>query len=109
VRRADDNQIGSNAVLPVEQDRQLANGHPVARRDWIHPDERFERGIQTRAFHDLAPDRVGTIEHDEGDAALHGRLHRERHGRNVRPGATTHLLKVVDQHVDDRSRAIPSS
>ena len=83
----------------------------MARRDGVHADERREGRVQQGAFHDVAADRIRPVENDERDALARRGLHRQRHGRHVRPGASADLLKVVDQDVDVLqhlgSRAVP--
>jgi hypothetical protein len=100
IRRPRHEQVHADAELLVEERGQLADGHAVPRRDGIHPDERLERRIEQGALHDLAADRIGTIQNDEGDVLLRSRLHRERHRGDVGPRASAHFRQVVDENVD---------
>ena len=110
-RRRNDGQIHADPLLQVEQSGQLADRHAVPRGDGVHANERRVSGVQQGAFHDVTADRIRPIENDERDALARRGLHRQRHGRHVRPGASADLLKVIDQDVHvlqhRGSRAVP--
>ena len=56
------------------------------------------RILQHRSLHRDAAERIGPVEHHEGDARLRRRLHRVGHRGDVGIDARADILQVEDQH-----------
>ena len=87
-------------LLALDQASQLADRHAVHDRDGVLADEGGELRLEHEARHILAAERIGPVEHDEGNARRGRGLHGEAHGRDVGVEAHADVLDVEHQHVD---------
>jgi hypothetical protein len=86
-------------VVDVEA-RELARRHPVPHRNRIHAHEGGEPRVEHVALYDVTPDWIRPVEYQEGDTALSGGLHRERHRRHVGVVTGTDVQHVEEKDVD---------
>ncbi len=72
----------------------------MAHGERVHAYERGICRVQHVPLNREAPDRVRPIQHHEGDLLLAGRLHRERHGGDIRVVAGADVLDIEQQDLD---------
>ena len=96
----DDARIDADAAFALEHAHQLARSHAVAQRSAMPTHERLGSGVEERAAHRHAIDRVGAVEHDESHAVLGARFHAVPHRRDIGVEAATDVLDVEHDRVD---------
>ena len=64
------------------------------------PDERAEPVVHHRTLDAFAAQRIRPVEHDELDARLRARFHRQAHRADERVGAHAGVLQIINQRVE---------
>ena len=91
--------LADDALL-VEEDGQLARGETVDIGDGIFAHKREITRFHEVALDFIAAQRIGTVENHELGAILSAGLHAHAHRGIERVAAASHVLDVIDQHVD---------
>ena len=99
-------ELGAEAMVLVEQPRQLADRHAVAHGHAIKPDEGFVAGLQGRAFDGDAADRIGPVADDDRDSGTRGGTQAIGNGVYEGVDARADVLDVDHQHVDQREHLL---
>ena len=93
-------QFCADSVFLVEEPGEFADGQAVAHRNWVLPDERGKRRVETISGDSLAANGIGAVEDEKGNARLGAGGHAQAHGVEIGVKARADVLNVKEHQLD---------